>query len=143
MIGVLNYKPFQRGSILGFFDLRYHGLTIKGCRLMTGANGFWFSFPQREGKDEAGNVKYFDIIYMTKPEAEHARRLVVAELEVQGVIQHAKPVERPKPSLQPGFATQIPAKTCQSITPSRTTIYRGELRMHEIRRDFESIETTT
>ena len=83
MIGVLNYKPFQQGSILGFFDLRYHGLVIKGCRLMTGQNGLWFSFPQKEGGDGEGGTKYFDIIYITAPEREHIRRVVVAELEEQ------------------------------------------------------------
>ena len=62
MIGVLNYKPFQQGSILGFFDLRYHGLVVKGCRLMTGQNGLWFLFPQNEGGDGGGGTKYFDII---------------------------------------------------------------------------------
>ena len=46
MISVLNFKPFDRGSIRGFFDLWYHGLTIKSCRLMEGNNGLWFSFPQ-------------------------------------------------------------------------------------------------
>ena len=96
MIGVLNYKPFQRGSIVGFFDLRYHGLIIKGCRLMTGQNGYWMAFPQKEGTDKDGKAQYFDQMYLTKPEADYVRRLVVAELEAQGVIQHAKPAERPK-----------------------------------------------
>ena len=101
MIGVLNYKPFQRGSILGFFDLRYHGLTIKGCRLMTGKNGYWMAFPQKEDTDKDGKTQYFDQVYLTKPEAEHVRRLVVAELEAQGVIQNSKPAERKKPAPQP------------------------------------------
>ena len=85
MIGVLNFKPFQRGSILGFFDLRYHGLVVKGCRLMTGQNGLWFSFPQNEGDDGHGETKYYDIIYLTAPEREHIRRVVIAELDEQGV----------------------------------------------------------
>ena len=86
MIGVLNYKPFQQESILGFFDLRYHGLLIKGCWLMTGQNGLWFSFPQKEGGDGEGGTKYFDIIYPSAPEREHTRRVIVAELEEQGVV---------------------------------------------------------
>ena len=32
-IGVLNYKTFQRVSMMGFFDLRYHGLVVKGNNL--------------------------------------------------------------------------------------------------------------
>lgn len=108
MIGVLNYKPFQRGSILGFFDLRYHGLVIKGCRLMNGQNGYWMAFPQKESADKNGKIQYFDQMYLTKPEAEHVRRLVVAELEAQGVIQHAKPAERQKQASQPSNGFRHP-----------------------------------
>ena len=96
MIGVLNYKPFHRGSILGFFDLRYYGLVIKGCRLMNGQNGYWMAFPQKEGTDKDGKTQYFDQMYLTKPEAEHIRRLVVAELEVQGHIDHVKQPAQPQ-----------------------------------------------
>jgi DNA-binding cell septation regulator SpoVG len=108
MIGVLNFKPFQRGSIVGFFDLRYHGLTIKGCRLMTGSNGHWMAFPQKEGHDKEDKAQYFDQMYLTKPEAEHVRRLVVAELEAQGAFEYAKPAGRPKPSLQPSNGFRHP-----------------------------------
>ena len=104
MIGALNYKPFRRGSIMGFFDLRYHGLVVKGCRLMDGQNGYWFSFPQREGDDGNGGTKYFDQMYLAAPERDHIRRLVVAELEAQGFIEHAtKPAQRPKPQPSNGF----------------------------------------
>ncbi len=50
MISVLNYKQFDRGAIKGFFDLRYHGLVIKGVRLMAGDNGLWIGLPQRKRK---------------------------------------------------------------------------------------------
>jgi hypothetical protein len=43
-IGVLNYKTFQRVSMMGFFDLRYHGLVVKGCRLIQGKDDLWFFF---------------------------------------------------------------------------------------------------
>jgi hypothetical protein len=69
MISVLNYKPFQRGSILGFFDLHYHWLVVKGCRLLIGQNGYWTAFPQKEGTDKDGKTQYFDQMYLTKPEA--------------------------------------------------------------------------
>ena len=104
MVSVLNFKPFQRGSILGFFDLRYHGLVVKGCRLMNGQNGYWMAFPQKEGTDKDGNPQYFDQMYLTKPEADHIRRLVVAELEAQGFIEHAtKPAQLPKTQPSNGF----------------------------------------
>jgi DNA-binding cell septation regulator SpoVG len=95
MVSVLNFKPFQRGSIVGFFDLRYHGLTIKGCRLMNGQKGYWMAFPQKEGTDKDGKTQYFDQMYLTKPEADYVRRLVVAKLEAQGHIDHVKQPAQP------------------------------------------------
>jgi DNA-binding cell septation regulator SpoVG len=103
MIGALNFKTFQRGSILGFFDLRYHGLVVKGCRLMNGQNGYWIAFPQKEGTDKDGKTQYFDQIYLARPEAEHVRRLVVAELETQGHIHHKKQPAQPQQRPSNGF----------------------------------------
>jgi DNA-binding cell septation regulator SpoVG len=94
MISVLNWKEFDRGAIKGFFDLRYHGLTIKGCRLMDGGNGLWFAFPQKQGEQE-GEVKYFDQMFLTSPERDHVRRLVIADLTLQGHLSASpdSPVE--------------------------------------------------
>jgi len=94
MLSVLNFKKFERGSMIGFFDLRYHGLTIKGCRLMAGSNGkpTWFSFPQIKGEQD-GETKYFDLMFLSSPEREHVRAAIVAELVEQGQIP-----ERGKPS---------------------------------------------
>lgn len=95
MISVLNYKQFDRGSIKGFFDLRYHGLTIKGCRLMNGSNGLWFSFPQAKA-EEGGETKYYDQMFLTTPEREHVRALILAELQAQGHIE-GRPGKRNRP----------------------------------------------
>jgi DNA-binding cell septation regulator SpoVG len=86
MINALNFKPFTRGSIKGFFDLRYHGLTIKGCRLMDGNGGLWVAFPQRQGEKD-GETKWFDQMYLTAPEMEHVRRVVIADLSAHGHIE--------------------------------------------------------
>lgn len=86
MIGTLNFKPYDKGAMRGFLDLRYHGLTIKGVRLMSGNNGLWLAFPQQRGEQD-GEVKYFDQMFLTKPEAEHVRRLVIADLQDQGHLE--------------------------------------------------------
>jgi hypothetical protein len=75
---------------------------------MNGQNGYWMAFPQKESADKNGKIQYFDQMYLTKPEAEHVRRLVVAELEAQGVIQHAKPAERQKQASQPSNGFRHP-----------------------------------
>lgn len=85
MISALNFKSFDRGAIRGFFDLRYHGLTIKGCRLMAGNNGLWIAMPQQKGEQD-GEVKYYDQMFLTPPETEHVRLLVIADLQAQGHI---------------------------------------------------------
>ncbi len=86
MISALNFKPYDKGALKGFFDLRYHGMTVKGCRLMTGKNDLWLARPQKQGKQD-GEVKYFDQMFLTKPEAEHVRRLVIADLQAQGHLE--------------------------------------------------------
>jgi len=54
MVRVMNFKERRIGKMIGVFDLIYHGLAVRGCRMMTGPNGYWFSFPQKEYSD--GNV---------------------------------------------------------------------------------------
>jgi hypothetical protein len=96
MIDVLNFKPFNRGSLLGFFTLRYHGLSIQNCRLMSGSNGgsAWFSFPQI--KDERNDeTRYLDILHLTNPERKHVRALILAELQEQGHIERDKSKGQP------------------------------------------------
>lgn len=90
-IRVMNFKPYSRGLLLGFFTLGYGGLSIQNCRLMAGNNGgpAWFSFPQI--KDERdGETRYLDILHLTNPEREYVRGLVLAELQAQGHIESGK-----------------------------------------------------
>lgn len=97
MISVLNFKHFDRGAIKGFFDLRYYGLTIKSVRLMAGKDSSvpWIALPQNKGEKD-GQVQYFDLMYLTPPEAEHVRRLVLADLVAQGHIQRPDAGVRPQ-----------------------------------------------
>ncbi len=99
MISVLNFKPFDRGALKGFFDLRYHGLTIKGCRLMLGNKGLWFALPQHKGEQD-GETKHFDQLYLTPPEAEHVRKLALADLQSQGHIEAPTSKNNRKPGQQ-------------------------------------------
>ena len=85
MISALNFKSFAKGALIGFFDLRYHGCTIKGARLMAGNNGLWIALPQRQAQQD-GETKWFDQMFFSPPETEHIRRAVIADLESQGHI---------------------------------------------------------
>ena len=79
----------------------YHGLAIRGCRMMTGPNGYWFSFPQKEYSDGNGEKHYIDFLYLTRPEHEHVSNLVKLELQAQGFIneQDLQPQQRLNKSL--------------------------------------------
>ena len=50
---------------------------------MDGNNGWWFSFPQVKGEQD-GETKYFDQMFLTPPEREHVRALIMAQLQVEG-----------------------------------------------------------
>ena len=98
MISVLNFKQHDQGALIGFFDLRYFGLTIKGCRLMDGRNGLWIAFPQQK-VEQSGETKWFDQMYLTPPERQHVRRLVLADLRNQGYVQIPAGYEKPAGSV--------------------------------------------
>lgn len=87
MVSALNYYKFDKGSVKGFFDLRYHGMTVKSCRLMHGQNGYWIGLPS-DKVEKDGATKYVDRVELTRSEADHIRRLVIADLEAQGHIAH-------------------------------------------------------
>ena len=53
---------------------------------MSGNNGLWLAFPQQKGEQD-GETKWFDQMFLTKPEAEHVRRLVIADLQAQGHLE--------------------------------------------------------
>jgi hypothetical protein len=99
MIEAMNFKVYRSGNMLGFFDLKYHGLAVRGCRLMTGPNGYWFSFPQKVYRDRNGEKRYSDFLYLTRPEHERISNLVKLELQAQGFIneqnqQHQQPQKK-------------------------------------------------
>ena len=79
----LNFKEVSKGSIRGFFDLRYYGLTIRGCRLMSGPNGHWVALPQQKVEKD-GQVKWLEQLSMSTPELDHVKKLVIADLTAQG-----------------------------------------------------------
>jgi len=116
MISVLNFKPYDKGAMRGFFDLRYHGLSIKGCRLMSGNDGLWFSFPQVKSEKD-GQVEYYDQLYLTPLEREHVRKLVILDLQQQGHLEAPKQAPRPE---QPAKRPKSPGQDISEHMPGAT-----------------------
>ena len=96
-IRVMNFKPYNRGSLLGFFTLGYGGLSIQNCRLMAGNNGgpAWFAFPQVKGEQD-GETKYYEILHLSNPEREAVRALIIADLQSQGYLKDQPKLNRPQ-----------------------------------------------
>ena len=92
MIAALNYKPWNKGSIIGFMDIQIGVVTIKGARLMAGKdNGqMWVALPRMPSTDDNGNKNYHEIIHVTAPVIEHIRQAVLCDLEAQGHLEKPK-----------------------------------------------------
>ena len=57
---------------------------------MRGKNGLWFSFPQIKGESDDGSTQYFDLMFLTAPEREYIRALILAKLESQGFVERSQ-----------------------------------------------------
>ena len=59
----INKGPW--GNTQAFFDLKTNeGIVIKGFKIVEGINGLFVSMPSRKGKDQQGEDKWFDTIWI-------------------------------------------------------------------------------
>lgn len=67
----------SKGDIV-FFDMKLNGVEIHSCRVASGKNGDFISWPQQKGKD--GN--YYNMVYVAlkKEDSDKILELVQAEL---------------------------------------------------------------
>lgn len=71
---VKNWKPNTgQGQIKGYFTMVYQDLEINDCRLVSGQNGDFISFPQRKYQDKDGADKYASIVFV--PDKERRQKL--------------------------------------------------------------------
>lgn len=57
MITITKFRSYEKGSLIGFFDMEWDGFFIKKCKLFNNGKGRWFSFPS-EAFEVAGEKKY-------------------------------------------------------------------------------------
>ena len=82
---VINWKPYNKGKLRGFFDvLTAEGFTLKGFKIMEGINGEFVSRPSQQDK----NGEWFDTVYCTKEISAELLKMVKAE---QGKTPEPKP----------------------------------------------------
>lgn len=70
MIKCTKFKPYEKGSLLGFLDLEITnwGIEIKGCTLHMKNGKRWINTPSQEFKNEAGETKYSPIVRFINPQ---------------------------------------------------------------------------
>ena len=51
IIELINFKPYPRGALKGFFDLHIDILTISGCSYFEKDGKRWFTFPNKPYED--------------------------------------------------------------------------------------------
>ena len=106
-VAALQFKKFEKGALCGFLAIRYHGLTIRDCRLMENkGGGFWVALPQKEVTID-GERKWVDLLQLGRDEQDFLNRQVVGQLRQRGDL--------------PGGRQQGPRATAAVIgTGSRT-----------------------
>ena len=74
---IVNFKPYQRNSLQGFFDLKIDpGLVIKGLAYHINNGKPWVSFPASAKADKTGNIlrdpygkiEWFNIVHIPNRE---------------------------------------------------------------------------
>lgn len=67
----------KKGDVV-FFTLILNGITINGCRVATGKEGDFISFPQTKGKDD----KYYSVVYAPLSDEDTAKILDAVQEEL-------------------------------------------------------------
>jgi hypothetical protein len=77
---VLNFKRYDSGAMIGFFDMEVGGLVVTGCKAFKKDDKLWFAWPSEKTTDAAGEVKYRDIVSAAEPTMRHLQGLVRGQL---------------------------------------------------------------
>ena len=104
IIELVNFKPYQRGALKGFFDLQIGILTISGCSYFEKEGKRWFTFPNKPYEDKNGQTAYQEIIQTTNAIYGHLRTEVMRQIDAF----NGKPEKNKRPSsksYQEGYRT--------------------------------------
>ena len=80
-IHVINFKRYESGAMVGFFDLAVGPLVVSGCKAFRkqaedGSEKLWFAWPSQKAADKDGNEVWNDIVTAAPPVARHLQALV-------------------------------------------------------------------
>lgn len=77
---VINFKRYDSGAMVGFFDLVVGGITVTGCKAFRKEDKLWFSWPSQKATDKQGNDAWNDIVTASEPVMRHLQNLVRGQL---------------------------------------------------------------
>lgn len=104
-IHVINFKRYESGVMVGFFDLAVGPLVVSGCKAFRkqaedGSEKLWFGWPSQKAADKDGNEVWNDIVTAAPPVARHlqalvrpqVRRLLESEIHADRRVEEARQV---------------------------------------------------
>lgn len=73
---VLNFKRYDSGAMVGWFDLGVCGIVVTGCKAFRKDDRIWFAWPSEKTTDPAGEEKYRDIVTAAEPVTRHLQNVI-------------------------------------------------------------------
>lgn len=77
---ICNFKRYDSGAMVGFFDLVVGGIVVTGCKAFRKDDKLWFAWPSEKITDAAGEAKYKDIVAAAEPVMRHLQNCVRGQL---------------------------------------------------------------
>jgi len=79
---VINFKGYDSGAMVGFFDLVVGGITVTGCKAFRKEEKLWFAWPAEKSQDKEGKDYWREIVTASEPAMRHLQSLVRGQLRV-------------------------------------------------------------
>jgi hypothetical protein len=118
---VLNFKRYDSGAMVGFFDMGVGGLVVTGCKAFRKDDKCWFAWPSEKTTDVAGEVKYRDIVAAAEPTMRHLQGLVRGQLRAAMEAPEAPAAQRPSPGKQKFAGTAFKKPGAENLKQYRST----------------------
>jgi hypothetical protein len=103
---VINFKRYDSGAMIGFFDLVVGGITVTSCKAFRKEDKVWFAWPAEKSQDKEGKDYWREIVTASEPVMRHLQNLVRGQL--RALLDGGNgPVRKPSPGrpAQRGFRT--------------------------------------
>ncbi len=77
---VINFKRYDSGAMVGFFDLVVGGITVTSCKAFRKEDKLWFAWPSEKTQDRDGKDQWRDIVTASEPVMRHLQGIVRGQL---------------------------------------------------------------